>query len=139
MRFSFRGYVENERPRRRALRELYKVLLRRDDPHARSLRLLRNWLSPEQLRQLSEKNYFDVVGCHTGTRYRIHYGVTSNVIELDPDGRPLTGRCFLPEGRLGPGDVMLAQKIALETDENTARAVGRPFVVPVNFRRLVGR
>ena len=139
MRLSFRRPFDNERPRKRALRELYKVVLRREGPHARGLRLLRSWLSPEQRRQFSEGNYFDVVGCHTGKRYRIHYGVTTNVVELDWDGRPMAGRCFLPAGHLVAGDVMLAQKIALETDENGARAVARPFTLPVDFRRLVGR
>lgn len=115
------------------------MFLRRDAPDARGLRLLRCWLSPEQRRQFSERNYFEVVGCHTGKRYRIHYGVTTNVIELNSVGRPVAGRCFLPIGHLVAGDVMLAQKIALETDENGARAVAKPFVIPVDFRRFVGR
>jgi hypothetical protein len=130
---------ENERPRRRALRELYKIFLRRDCPDARGLRLLRGWLSPEQRRQFGDHNYFEVVGCHTGTRYRIYYGVTMNVIELDVFGHPLSGRCFLPEGDLVAGDIMLAQKIAIETDETGARAAAIPFVVPFNFWRFVRR
>ena len=44
----------------------------------------------------------------------------------------------MPMGHLVAGDVMLAQKIALETDENGARAVARPFTVPIDLRRLVG-
>ena len=138
MKLSFRS-SENERPRRRAVRALYKLFLRQGGPYIRGQRLLRHWLSPEQRRQFSEKSYFDVVGCHTGKRYRIHYGVTTNVIELDWAGHPMAGICFLPTGPLVAGDVMLAQKIALETDENGARAVARPFTVPIDLRRLVGR
>jgi hypothetical protein len=118
---------------------LYRLYLRRDSPDARGLRLLKNWLSPEQRKQFSERNYFEVIGCHTGKRYRIHYGVTTNVVELDSAGHPLAGRCFLPVGHLVAGDVMLAQKIALETDESGARAVARPFTVPRDFKRLIGR
>ena len=139
MRLSFRRSSENERPRRRALRALYKLFLRRNGPEVRGLRLLRSWLSPEQRRQFSENNYFDVIGCHTGKRYRIHYGVTANVVELDKTGHPKAGMCFLPVDHLVTGDVMLAQKIALETDENGAVAVARPFMVPIDLRRLVGR
>jgi hypothetical protein len=37
--------------------------------------------------------------------------------------------CFVPEGNLVAGDVMLAQKIALETNERAALAVAyRSFV-----------
>jgi hypothetical protein len=136
MMLSFRRCSANERPRRRALRELYKAFLRKDSHHARGLRLLRGWLSPEQRAQFTQKNCFDVVGCHTGKRYRIYYGTNTNVIELDDAGRQVAGLCFLPMGSLVAGDVMLAQKIALETDENAARAVARPFLLPPDLRRL---
>ncbi len=35
--------------------------------------------------------------------------------------------CFLPETSLVPGDIVLAQKIALETDELAALAVANRF------------
>jgi hypothetical protein len=38
------------------------------------------------------------------------------------------GWCFVPEGSLVAGDVMLAQKIALETSEYAALAVARRFL-----------
>jgi hypothetical protein len=41
------------------------------------------------------------------------------------------GWCFVPEGGLVAGDVMLAQKIALETNERAALAVANRFAVPV--------
>jgi len=37
-----------------------------------------------------------------------------------PGGRCVTGWCFVPSAYLVAGDVMLAQKIALETDEKAA-------------------
>jgi hypothetical protein len=46
-----------------------------------------------------------------------------NVDELDSVGNRVCEWCFLPEGKLAAGDVMLAQKIALETFESQALAV----------------
>jgi hypothetical protein len=46
-----------------------------------------------------------------------------NVDELDSFGNRVCEWCFLPEGKLAAGDVMLAQKIALETFEGQALAV----------------
>jgi hypothetical protein len=42
---------------------------------------------------------------------------------LDDAGRPVMGWCFVPSGHLVAGDVMLAQKIASETNERAALAV----------------
>ena len=36
----------------------------------RGCKLLREWLSPEQLAQYDEHGYFEVTGCRTGKRYR---------------------------------------------------------------------
>ena len=62
-----------------------------------------------------------------GKRYRIHFGINSNVAELDYTGRQVAGFCFLPMGGLVAGDVMLAQKIALETNEKEALSVAKRF------------
>ena len=96
----------------------------------RGITLLREWLSTQQRRQLDSYDYFEVVGCDSGKSYRIQHGVCQNVLELDADGRPRMGWCFIPEGNLVPGDVMLAQKIALETDERGALAIAKQFLVP---------
>jgi hypothetical protein len=88
---------------------------------------LREWLSHEQLVQYYAHRYFDVIGCHTGKRYRICFGHGANIIELDDAGRPKIGWCFVPRDQLVAGDVMLAQKIALETDERSALAVANSF------------
>jgi hypothetical protein len=88
---------------------------------------LREWLSPDQLAQYNVHKYFEVTGCHTGKRYRISHGLGANVYELDEGGSPRMGWCFVPNNHLVADDVMLAQKIALETDENSALAVANAF------------
>ncbi|MGZ3285241.1 MAG: hypothetical protein ACXU9D_28935 [Xanthobacteraceae bacterium] len=98
-----------------------------NEQEARGRKLLLEWLSEAQRKQYEERNCFDVTGCHSGKRYRIRHGMGTNVYELDDKGRPLTGWCFVPEGYLVTGDVMLAQKIALETDEQGALKVANNF------------
>jgi hypothetical protein len=58
-----------------------------------------------------------------------------NIHEIDHAGRARTGLCFVPNAHLVAGDVMLAQKIALETDESGALRVARNFV-PDNLMSL---
>ena len=106
-----------------ALRERYRAWVGMDVREARGINLLREWLSPEQRSQFDSERYFDVIGCATRKRYRIRYGTATNIHEIDEAGCPLTGWCFVPDGYLVAGDVMLAQKIALETDELAALAV----------------
>jgi hypothetical protein len=108
----------------RAFREWYQ---RPSTRELRGRKLLREWLSPEQLAQYDAHNYFEVTGCHTGKRYRIRHGMGANVFELDDAGRPRAGWCFVPKDYLVAGDVMLAQKIALETDERGTLAVANNF------------
>lgn len=94
----------------------------------RGIKLLREWLSPVQLAQFDLYGYFDVVGCESGKTYRICYRNGTNVYELDRDARRKVGWCFVPVDTLVAGDVVLAQKIALETDERRALAVARNFM-----------
>lgn len=89
----------------------------------RGIRLLMENLSPAQLEQYRQHQWFDVVGGKTGRRYRIRYGRSMNIDQLDRKGRRVCGWCFFPEGRLVPGDVMLAQKLALELFESEALEV----------------
>ena len=87
------------------------------------MQLLRSWLSPCQREQFEKSGYFDVVGCLTGRKYRIYYNMLPpNVYEIDDAGHRKMGLCFAPVGPLARGDVMLAQKIALETDEQSVLA-----------------
>ena len=86
----------------------------------RAIQLLKRNLSPTQREQYERRNHFDVTGGDTGRRYRICHGVQMNVEHLDQTGRRIRLLCFMPEGHLAVGDVMLAQKIALELFENDA-------------------
>src|SRR4051794_14221010 len=79
-----------------AVRKWYNELGRQSEREARGLSLLREWLSSEQLAQYEAQNHFEVVGCHSGKRYRIRLGRVSNIDELDDSGRPKIGWCFIP-------------------------------------------
>jgi hypothetical protein len=119
----------------RALRRLYRTHLLENTAQARGLRLLRSWLSSEQQTQFDSEGLFEVVGSDSGKRYRIYYGTSVNVHEVEPDGRIGTGWCFVPMGGLVAGDVMLAQKIALETCERGALAVANKLPLLFASRR----
>ena len=104
------------------------------------MRLLRDWLSPCQREQFDAQGHFDVIGCDSGKQYRIHYGTAMNVREIDEAGGVKLGLCFAPKGSLATGDVMLAQKIALETFERRALAVAnRCLIVDLQLRSNAGR
>jgi hypothetical protein len=118
-----------------SVRRLYQRLSAENTRDARALRLLREWLTPAQWAQFEALGYFEVVGSDTGKRYRIYRGRMTNVYEIDDLGRINEGWCFIPFGFLAAGDVMLAQKIALETSESAALAVANRFLP----RRLVAR
>jgi hypothetical protein len=94
-----------------------------DKAKARGARLLTNNLSPAQRAQYERYGYFEVTGGETGRRYRITDAYQMNVEELDSKGKHLKALCFMPRGGLVPGDVMLAQKLALELFETEALAV----------------
>ena len=111
-----------------AVRKLYRkflnLLLARNTKERRGLRLMQDWLSPTQRQQFDRFGYFDVVGCTSGRLYRIYHNLMPpNVYEMDDVGRRMMALCFAPVGPLVKGDVMLAQKIALETDEQSVLTV----------------
>jgi hypothetical protein len=97
------------------------------DAEARSARLLLANLSPAQRQQFTKHKHFDVVGGQTGTSYRIRRGPSVNVDELDAAGNAVAGLCFYPKGYLRKGDVMLAQKFALELDEAEVLAIAHRY------------
>jgi hypothetical protein len=90
----------------------------------RGFALLQAWLGPEQAEQWTSQRAFEVLGCDTGTRYRITCGTAMNVHQLDQTGRSVARWCFVPEGDLVTGDILLAQKIALETMERQVLKLG---------------
>ncbi|QDP27093.2 hypothetical protein FNV92_07280 [Bradyrhizobium cosmicum] len=120
MRWPVKG---RDQARLKLVRSLFRAMRAEIAPEARGRRLLRDWLSAAQLEQFDAVRYFDVIGSDSGKLYRICYGTAANVRELDRDGKEGAGWCFAPVGGLVPGDVMLAQKIALETSEAATLAV----------------
>jgi len=103
--------------------------------HARGLELLVEHLSPAQRAQYDRFNYFDVIGGNTGRRYRIRHGQVMNVEVLDNAGHRMCALCFMPKGQLPVGDVMLAQKLALESFEAEAIKVAQ-MSPPLHIRTL---
>jgi hypothetical protein len=81
------------------LRQRYRAIM--DARETRGRALLREWLSPMQRAQFDASKSFDVVGCDSARRYRIHYGRVANVHEIDGGGQPVTGLVFCPIGAPG--------------------------------------
>jgi hypothetical protein len=98
-------------------------------PEQRAFDLLMSNLTSAQRHCLTDFGYFEVTGGESGTTYRIYRGTQQNVRELAPIGQEVRGWCFYPSGALAPGDVMLAQKIALELFEPVARAIANKFSI----------
>ncbi len=95
------------------------------EAEARGLRLLLENLSPAQREQQERYGYFDVIGGDTGSRYRIRQGFQLGL--LDNKDRTKAVFCFMPEGELPAGDVMLAQKLALELFESDTLKIANKF------------
>jgi hypothetical protein len=118
---------------------------RNREAEEQAIRLLRSWLTPRQTQQWDTNKSFEVIGSDTGTRYCIRYGKAMNIDQLDSDGRVVARWCFAPDGKLALGDVMLAQKIALETMEKKALCTANWGEPPdarkavTDLRRLVNR
>jgi hypothetical protein len=98
------------------------------EAHDRGLRLLINSLSPAQRAQYDAFGYFEVIGGETGKRYRITKAYQMNVLEMGKNGKRTQSLCFVPKGGLVLGDVMLAQKLALELFESHALAVANAVI-----------
>jgi hypothetical protein len=99
--------------------------------NARGIALLLKFLSPIQTREFNETNSFIVVGSHSKKCYRIHHTQYYNVEDCE-DGKCY---CFMPsDACICIPDVMLAQKIMLESDEPAALRVAnaRPPLAPAN-------
>lgn len=93
----------------------------------RGMALLKDNLTPAQLHQYEAYKHFEVIGCDTGTRYRIRHGRQMNIDVLNKYGNRNHGICFLPTGNLVAGDCMIDQKIALETMESEALRIANRF------------
>ncbi len=114
--------------------------------HERGIEFLTQNLSPAQRQQYERHAYFDVIGGDTRNRYRIHHGYQMNVEQFDQNGRRSRLLCFMPRGGLPVGDIMLAQKIALELFERETLNVAngtlmwdRAFEEEMRLRRRLRR
>ena len=114
---------------REALLRIFGVVAATPEAEARGLRLLRENLSPAQREQEEKYGCFDVRGGDTGRHYRIKHGFQLNVQLLDNKGRTKAVLCFVPAGNLVAGDVMLAQKLALELFESETLKIANKFSV----------
>jgi hypothetical protein len=95
----------------------------RREAELRGAQLLADHMSREQRIEYETRGYFHVTGSDTGKCYRIQRGYQMNVEELDERGRRVCSLCFMPEGCLPLGDLLLAQKMALELFEADALRV----------------
>jgi hypothetical protein len=86
--------------------------------------LLEKALTAEQLGDLFAKGYFCVKG--KWFTYRIREGHAGNVDALDGD-RLISRFCAHPLGRVPVYDVMLAQKLWIETDEEMFLREAAPY------------
>jgi hypothetical protein len=125
----FDGLVRAERLRR-AMALPTQNVSRRQPQHSaeeRGTGLLLENLTPAQREQYRARQNFDVVGGHSGKRYRIWRRLHQNVEELDAFGRRVCIWCFQPSGALVLGDVLLAQKNALELFESDAIRIANRY------------
>jgi len=89
-------------------------------PQQRGMALLLANLTPRQRRQYLRDRHFDVIGGASGTHYRLWHCFQQNIEQLDQSGRRRCVWCFHPRETLVAGDVLLAQKTALELFEPEA-------------------
>jgi hypothetical protein len=89
-------------------------------------KLLRENLSPKQLEELTQHNYFRLETVQPdGSRrfYRINRGRARNVKEITQEGIILRTLCAHPVEEVPDADTMLAQKLWLETMEEEFRQI----------------
>ena len=103
----------------------------------RGLHLLKEWLSSAQLICYEQHGHFEVVGSDSGKVYRIYHGYQANIEQLDDLGEPVRRWCFVPEGNLVAGDIMLAQKVSLETRRVAAHKLNKTEVRGTHKLRTV--
>lgn len=94
----------------------------------RAYELLRSHLSCTQRAQFDAFGCFDVFGSDTGRRYVVRNLTAINIDEFDTNDVCRMKWCFVPSGELALGDVLLAQKVALECFESEALLQARAFL-----------
>lgn len=84
--------------------------------------ILDRHLTEDQRAQLARDRFFVVRGSK-GRNYRINHGRARNVVEVDAEGKAVAHLCAHPGIACPDEDTMLAQKLMLETDEDSFLAV----------------
>lgn len=106
---------EYEAEQQRKLQEsMARAAEERKASEKRACELLMSVLSPQQQAQYQEKHYFEL-RCGKRT-YRIHKGWARNITVLEGN-REVDHLCIHPTIRVPQEDNLVAQKLALETDE----------------------
>jgi hypothetical protein len=113
-----------------AARPSHQLHAERCQAEEKSLVLLQSWLTADQHAQWERERQFEVTSSHTGGQHRITNAISTNVLQLDRSGQVVAKWCFSPAGSLARGDVLLAQKVALETMEFQALAVANKYRAP---------
>ncbi len=112
------------------------------EAEAKAEALLAAAMTPDQKREWKQGRHtarqFSVIGSHSNARYVLHY---TSVYGVELCGAaPSVWLCFQPAGVSTMGDLLLAQKITLETDEPAAYAVANiKGQVPAFARKWVQR
>jgi hypothetical protein len=91
------------------------------------MELFLSWLDPQQRQCYIKNNYFHVIGNHTGTTYRINRAVAPFNVEQVQGKKTVRRLCFVPSGVSWAGDIMLAQKIGLEADEEHVLRIANDY------------
>jgi hypothetical protein len=95
------------------------------DPAEKAMSLFLSWLTRHQRQDYLRNNYFDVIGSHTKRVYRINKAVAPFNVQCMDD--PTMRLCFVPQNANLPGDIMLAQKIGLETNEEHVLKIANDY------------
>ena len=104
---------------RRRVAEEYMKKLAEEQAVAkeRAEELLRSCLTSQQREELEQKHHFHLfVG---NRKYRINRGRTRNIELVDEQGKVVKRLCAHPSEMIPDADTMLAQKLMLETDEES--------------------
>jgi hypothetical protein len=95
-------------------------------PEQLATALLMENLTAEQRRQYATYQHFDVTGGESGKRYRIWHCHQQNIEELDRVGHRICIWCVHPVD-VTLGDVLLAQKTAIELFESESIGIARQY------------
>ncbi len=89
----------------------------------KALDLLLDHLDEGQKAIFNKEGSLVVFGGKSGKRYRINKGWSGNVESLGEDGKVFERWCFHFQDRLPEYDLMLAQKLMLESNEDAAAGI----------------